>query len=103
MWGCGFIGIRGQAKDWRHNHLSKTLKEKAFFEPYMAMDVLIFGGNGDPSAMSIGKRAKVRRSFLSSGPNLQVQARSLTFVPGGPYTKMQFLVINCIARILWSR
>jgi hypothetical protein len=38
--------------------------------------------------MSIDKQANVRCSFPSSGPNLQVEARALTFVPGGPYPKM---------------
>jgi hypothetical protein len=30
----------------------------------------------------------VQRGFLSSGPNLQTEARALTFVPGDPYHKM---------------
>jgi hypothetical protein len=40
--------------------------------------------------MSIDKQANVWRSFLSSGPNLQEEARALAFVPGGPYHKMHF-------------
>jgi hypothetical protein len=105
MWKCEFIGVSGQANDRRHHQLYKILKQHDFFVPYLASDPLTFHDHGDPSAMTIDKRANVRRSFLSSGPSLQVEARS-----GGPYVKISFgrslltcCMMNCISRTLWSK
>jgi hypothetical protein len=88
MWKCEFSGVSGQANDRRHRQLSKILKGQDFCVPYLASDPLSFHDHGDPYDISIDKQANVRCSFLSSEPNLQVEARALTFVPGGPYPKM---------------
>jgi hypothetical protein len=87
-WKCEFIGVSGQTNDRKHHQLSNILKEQDFFLPYLTSDPLIFHDHGDPYDMSINNQSNVQRSFLSSGPNLQVEARALIFVPGGPYPKM---------------
>jgi hypothetical protein len=83
MWKYKFIGVSGQANDRRHHQLSKILKGHYFCVPYSASDPLILHDHGDPYVMSIDNQAYMWRSFLSSGPNLQVEARALTFVPVG--------------------
>jgi hypothetical protein len=88
MWKCEFIGVSGQENDRRHHQLSKILKGHYLCVPYLASDELIFHDHGDPSALSIDKRVSVWRSFLSRGPNLQVEVRALTFVHGGPHPNM---------------
>jgi hypothetical protein len=74
---CDFIGMVGQSNDRRHHQLSKILNGQYFFVPYLASDPLIFHDHGDPYNMSINKQAYA----WSSGPNLQVEARALAFVP----------------------
>jgi hypothetical protein len=81
MWKCEFSGLNGQANDRRHNQLSKILKGQYFFVPYLASDPLIFHYHGNPYVKSINNQANARRSFLSSRPNLQVEARVLAVVP----------------------
>jgi hypothetical protein len=88
MWKYEFIGVIGQSNDRRHHQLSKIFKGHDCFVPYLASDPLSFHDYGDPYDMSIDTQASVLRSFLSSGPNLQVEVRAPTFVPGGPYPKM---------------
>jgi hypothetical protein len=46
MWKCEFIGVSGQANDRRHHQLSKILKGKHLFVPYLASDPLIFHDHG---------------------------------------------------------
>jgi hypothetical protein len=99
MWKSEFIGVIGQANDRRHHQLSKILKGQYFRVPYSESDSLIFHDHRDPYATSIDKQAYVWRSFLSSAPTLQVEARAPTFVPGGLYPKMH-LFLNIPSNLL---
>jgi hypothetical protein len=50
----------------------------------------MFRGHGTPSTLTADGRAKVRHRFLNTAPHLQVDARGLSFVSGGPYPKIVF-------------
>jgi hypothetical protein len=87
---CNFIGVSGCAKDPRHHQLSKILSSREYFDPMMLDEYVMFRGHGTPSTLTPDGPAKVRRSFLKTAPHLQVDARGLSFVPGGPYPKILF-------------
>jgi hypothetical protein len=90
---CNFIGVSGSAKDPRHHQLSNILNLWEYFDPMMLDEYVMFRGHGTPSTLTSDGRAKVRRSFLKTVPHLQVDARGLSFFPGGPggpYPKMLF-------------
>jgi hypothetical protein len=56
----------------------------------MLDEYVMFRGHGTPSTLTADGRAKVRHRFLKTAPHLQVDARGLSFVPGGPYPKILF-------------
>jgi hypothetical protein len=87
---CNFIGVSSRAKDPRHHQVSKILNLREYFEPMMLAEYVMFRGHGTPSTLKACGRAKVRHSFLKTAPHLQVDARGLSFVPGGPYPNMIF-------------
>jgi hypothetical protein len=87
---CNFIGVSDRAKDPRHHQLSKILSLWEYFDQMMLDEYVMFRGHGTPSNLTADGRAKVRRSFLKTAPHLQVDARGLSFVPGGPYPKNLF-------------
>jgi hypothetical protein len=80
----------GRAKDPRHHQLSTILNLREYFDPMMLDEYVMFRGHGTPSTLTSDGRAKEWRSFLKNAPNLQVDARCFSFVPGGPYPKMLF-------------
>jgi hypothetical protein len=84
---CNFIGVSGRAKDPRHRQLSKILSLREYFDPMMLDEYVVFRGHVTPSTLTADGRTKVRRSFP---PHVQVDARDLSFVPGGPYPKILF-------------
>jgi hypothetical protein len=92
MWKYEFIGVSGQANDRRHHQLSKILKRQYFFVPFLAIDPVSLHDHRDPYDVSIYKQASMRHNFMSIRPNLQVEVRALTFVPGGPYPKMHLFL-----------
>jgi hypothetical protein len=59
MFNCNFISQSGRAKDHCHHSLSKVLKIKESFPPFMVPDSMIFRGHGDPSSVSANARVKV--------------------------------------------